>query len=233
MNKRYKEQFYEFIYRGEKIPLSIGTIVVCLLCLLLIIVATFTQINVSHLMPSFDEMGEFVFKSVSNPYVPQIPVVLFIAAILGPVFGFLTMLLYLLVGFFIWPVFALGGGLDYIKSGLFGYILGYIFAVVPAGRILEKNYSLKGIVLATVIGVLTIHLCGMLYCVLLALLKVVSFSYVSSAIHSLGGIKTFYDVIISFIFLLLAIPAKMVLWIAMRSSIAKKITKSKKSVEII
>ena len=233
MNKRYKEQFYEFIYRGEKIPLSIGTIVVCLLCLLFIIVATFTQINVSHLMPSFDEMGEFVFKSVSNPYVPQIPVVLFIAAILGPWFGFLTMLLYLLVGFFIWPVFALGGGLDYIKSGLFGYILGYIFAMIPVGRILEKKYNLKGIILATIIGVLTVHICGMLYCVLLALLKVVSFSYVSSAIHSLGGIKTFYDIIISFIFLLLAIPAKMVLWIAMRSSITKKITKSKKSVEII
>lgn len=233
MNKRYKEQFYEFIYRGEKIPLSIGTIVVCLLCLLFIIVATFTQINVSHLIPSFDEMGEFVFKSVSNPYVPQIPVVLFIAAILGPLFGFLTMLLYLLVGFFIWPVFALGGGLDYIKSGLFGYILGYIFAMIPVGRILEKKYNLKGIILATIIGVLTVHICGMLYCVLLALLKVVSFSYVSSAIHSLGGIKTFYDIIISFIFLLLAIPAKMVLWIAMRSSITKKITKSKKSVEII
>lgn len=233
MNKRYKEQFYEFIYRGEKIPLSIGTIVVCLLCLLFIIVATFTQINVSHLIPSFDEMGEFVFKSVSNPYVPQIPVVLFIAAILGPLFGFLTMLLYLLVGFFIWPVFALGGGLDYIKSGLFGYILGYIFAMIPVGRILEKKYNLKGIILATIIGVLTVHICGMLYCVLLALLKVVSFSYVSSAIHSLGGIKTFYDIIISFIFLLLAIPAKMVLWIAMRSSITKKNTKSKKSVEII
>ena len=233
MNKRYKEQFYEFIYRGEKTPLSIGTIVVCLLCLLFIIVATFTQINVSHLIPSFDEMGEFVFKSVSNPYVPQIPVVLFIAAILGPLFGFLTMLLYLLVGFFIWPVFALGGGLDYIKSGLFGYILGYIFAMIPVGRILEKKYNLKGIILATIIGVLTVHICGMLYCVLLALLKVVSFSYVSSAIHSLGGIKTFYDIIISFIFLLLAIPAKMVLWIAMRSSITKKITKSKKSVEII
>ena len=233
MNKRYKEQFLEFIYRGEKTPLSIGALMVCLLCLLFIIVATFTQVNVSHILPCFDEMGNFIFKNVSNPYVPQIPVVLFIAAILGPLFGFLTMLLYLFIGFFIWPVFALGGGLDYVKSGLFGYILGYIFAVIPVGRILEKKYNLKNIFLATILGVLVVHLCGMLYCVLLALLKVVSFSYVSSAIHSIGGIKTFYDVIISFIFLILAIPAKMVLWIAMRSSIAKKLKKSKKPVEII
>ena len=233
MNKRYKEQIYEFIYRGEKTPLSIGTLMVCLLCLLFVIVATFTQINVSHVLPSFDEAGDFIFKNVSNPYVPQIPVVIFIAAILGPLFGFLTMLLYLFIGFFVWPVFALGGGLDYVKSGLFGYILGCIFAVIPVGRILEKKYNLKNIFLATIVGVLTVHLCGMLYCVLLALLKVVSFSYVSSAIHSLGGIKTFYDVVISFIFLILAIPTKMVLWIAMRSSITKKLKKSKKPVEII
>ena len=233
MNKRYKEQLYEFIYRGEKIPLSVGTIVVCLLCLLFIIVATFTQINVSHLFPMLDETGNFVLKNVSNPYVPQIPVVLFIAAILGPVFGFLTILLYLIIGFFLWPVFALGGGLSYIKSGLFGYILGYIFAVVPVGKILEKKYNLKNIILATIAGVLTIHLCGMFYCMLLALLKIVSFSYVSSAIHSLGGIKTFYDIIISFVFLLIAIPVKMVLWIAMRSSIVKKLGKSRKTTEAI
>ena len=227
MNKRYKDQIEEFIYKGEKIPLSIGTVVVCLLCLLFIITATFTHINVSHFIPTVDAMGDFAFKNVSNPYVPQIPVVIFIAAILGPVFAFLTMILYLLVGFFIWPVFALGGGLEYIKSGLFGYILGYIFAVVPVGRILERKYSLKNILLASIIGVLSIHICGMLYCVLLALLKVVSFSYVSSAIHSLGGIKTLYDVVISFIFLLIAIPTKMVLWIAMRSSIVKRLKKSK------
>ena len=225
MNKRFREEIYEFIYRGEKTPLSIGTLVVCALCLLLVIVATFTQINVTHSMPYFDEMGELAFKNVSNPYVPQIPVILFIAAILGPGFALFTMLLYLLTGFFIAPVFALGGGLDYIKSGLFGYILGCIFAVVPAGKLLEKKYNLKNIILATVVGVLCVHICGMLYCMLLALLKVVSFSYVSSAIHSLGGIKTFYDIIISFIFLILAIPAKMVLWIAMRSSIVKKLTR--------
>lgn len=225
MNKRFREEIYEFIYRGERTPLSIGTLVVCALCLLLVIVATFTQINVTHSMPYFDEMGELAFKSVSNHYVPQIPVILFIAAILGPGFALFTMLLYLLTGFFIAPVFALGGGLDYIKSGLFGYILGCIFAVVPVGKLLEKKYSLKNIILATIVGVLSVHICGMLYCVLLALLKVVSFSYVSSAIHSLGGIKTFYDIIISFIFLILAIPAKMVLWVAMRSSITKKLTR--------
>lgn len=228
MNKRFADEIQEFIYKGEKTPFSIGTIVVCFLCLLLIIVATFTQINVTYTIPYFEITGELAFKNVSNPYVPQIPVILFVAAILGPGFALFTMLMYIIIGFFIWPVFALGGGLEYIKSGLFGYILGCIFAVIPAGKLLEKKYNLKNIMLATIIGVLCIHICAMIYCILLALLKVVSFSYVSSAIHSIGGVKTLYDIIISFIFLILAIPAKMILWIAMRSSITKKIAKKVK-----
>lgn len=216
MNKRFKEQIDDFIYRGQKTPFSIGTLVVCFLCLLFMIVATFTQINVSHIWPSTDAAGDFIFKNITHPYVAQIPVVIFIAAILGPRFSFLVILMYLITGFFIWPVFALGGGLSYVKSGLFGYILGYIFAVIPVGKILEKNYNLKNIILASLVGVIVIHICGMLYCTILALLKVVSFSYVSAAIHSIGGIKTLYDIVISFILLIVAIPAKMVLWIAMK-----------------
>ena len=148
MNKRFKEQIDDFIYRGQKTPFSIGTLVVCFLCLLFMIVATFTQINVSHIWPSTDAAGDFIFKNITHPYVAQIPVVIFIAAILGPRFSFLVILMYLITGFFIWPVFALGGGLSYVKSGLFGYILGYIFAVIPVGKILEKNYNLKNIILA-------------------------------------------------------------------------------------
>lgn len=227
MNKRYKEQIEEFIYRGQKTPFSIGTIVVCFLCLLFLIVATFTQINVTHIWPVYDNAGNLVFENVTHPYVAQIPVVIFIAALLGPGYALVVMLMYLITGFFIWPVFALGGGLAYIKSGLFGFILGYIFAVIPTGKILEKKYNLKSIILASLIGVICIHLCGMLYCVILALLKVVSFSYVSSAIHSLGGIKTLYDIMASFIFLIIAIPVKMVLWIAMKGPANRKASKTK------
>lgn len=234
MNKRLKEQVDEFIYHGEKTPISIGTIVICFLCLLFLIVATFTQLNITHVWPSYNELGEWNLINVEYPYVPQIPVVIFIAALLGPGFGLAVILMYLIMGFFIWPVFALGGGLDYIKSGLFGYILGYIFAVIPVGKILQKNYSLKNITIATLVGVLTVHICGAIYCILLALLKFISFSYVQGAIDSLGGIKTLYDIIITFFMLLLAIPVKKILWIAMRnSSILKKNPKPRKSNEVI
>ena len=222
MNKRFADEIQEFIYKGEKTPFSIGTIVVCFLCLLLIIVATFTQINVTYTIPYFEITGELAFKNVSNPYVPQIPVILFVAAILGPSFALFTMLMYIIIGFFIWPVFALGGGLDYVKSGLFGYILGYIIAAIPTGKLLEKKYSLKHMFLATILGVFIIHICGLLYCLLLAILKIINFSHVAFALQAIGGIKTLYDIIFGFIFLILALPAKMILWIPMKSSYTVK-----------
>ena len=219
ISKRYKEQIDEFIYHGEKTPLSTGTIAICFLCLLLIIVATFTQIEVSHLWPIKNAQGVSEWVEVHNNYIPQVPIIIFIAALLGPGFALSVVLMYLVMGFFIWPVFALGGGLEYVKSGLFGYILGYVFAVIPVGLLLQKKYNFKNMILATISGVLIIHLCGVLYCVVLGILKVVSFAYVASAIHSISGVKTFYDIIISFAMILFAIPAKRFLWIAMRHGV--------------
>lgn len=221
MNKRFREQIGEFIYQGEKTPFSLGTLIVCLLCLLLIIIATFTQVDVSHVWLA-KVQDNWELKNVSYAYVAQIPVVLFIYAVLGPIFSLLTMILYLLIGFFVWPVFALGGGLEYIRSELFGYILGYIIAAIPTGKLLEKKYSLKHMFLATILGVFIIHICGLLYCLLLAILKIINFSHVAFALQAIGGIKTLYDIIFGFIFLILALPAKMILWIPMKSSYTVK-----------
>ncbi len=231
MNKRYKEQIEEFIYKGEKIPFSLGTIVLCFFSLLLMVLATFTQVELVHLWPVYDNIYQsFAFSNIKHYYIAQIPIVLFISAILGPRFSLFVMILYLLLGFFVWPIFALGGGLEYVKSGLFGYILGYIFACYPVGRILEKKHDLKSSLIATIVGVSVIHLCGFFYCLILAIFREVDFSYVSMAFDSLGGIKTVYDLIISFLMLLFAIPSKMVFWILVRSFMGKiKPKKAKKS----
>ena len=157
MNKRLKEPVEDFIFKGENTPLSLGTLVVCALCLLILITATFIQIDITHLWLSKNELGELGLNTINCPYIPQIPAVLFIASILGPRFSFLVVVLYLLIGFFVAPVFALGGGISYLKSGLFGYILGFIFAIIPSAQILQKNRNLKGISLATILTVITIH----------------------------------------------------------------------------
>ena len=151
-------------------------------------------------------------------YIPQIPLVLFIAAILGARFGILVIILYLIVGFFIWPVFALGGGLGYIKSYFFGYILGYFFAMVFASRVLFfDKFSYKSIAYASVVGVLSIHFCGILYTGVLGIFRLVNFSFIKEALSTLSGDKIIYDVVFSFIFIAASIPIKQFLWLAMKN----------------
>lgn len=218
MNKRIKTEFDEFVYRGEKTPFSLGTLVTVCLCLLLLIVATFTQLKISHywIVPDSDlglTLGLKTFK-----YIPQIPLVLFIAAILGSRFGILVIILYLITGFFIWPVFALGGGISYIKSYFFGYIFGYFFAIVFASRILKYDkFSYKAIAYASLIGVLAIHITGILYTCILGIFHLVSFSLVPAAIAALSGEKLLYDILFSFILISFAKPVKSILWLAMKN----------------
>ncbi|MCX4274695.1 MAG: biotin transporter BioY [Candidatus Gastranaerophilales bacterium] len=216
MNKRIRGEFEEIIYKGEKTPFSLGTLTVVALCLLLLIVGTFTQLGIVHYWTVPDSETLFGMKKYS--YIPQIPLVLFIAAILGARFGILVIILYLIVGFFIWPVFALGGGLGYIKSYFFGYILGYFFAMVFASRVLFfDKFSYKSIAYASVVGVLSIHFCGILYTGVLGIFRLVNFSFIKEALSTLSGDKIIYDVVFSFIFIAASIPIKQFLWLAMKN----------------
>ena len=58
MNKRIRGEFEEIIYKGEKTPFSLGTLTVVALCLLLLIVGTFTQLGIVHYwtVPDADTM---------------------------------------------------------------------------------------------------------------------------------------------------------------------------------
>ena len=216
MNKRIRGEFEEIIYKGEKTPFSLGTLTVVALCLLLLIVGTFTQLGIVHYWTVPDSETLFGMKKYS--YIPQIPLVLFIAAILGARFGILVIILYLIVGFFIWPVFALGGGLGYIKSYFFGYILGYFFAMVFASRVLFfDKFSYKSIAYASVVGVLSIHFCGILYTGVLGIFRLVNFSFIKEALSTLSGDKIIYDVVFSFIFIAASIPIKQFLWLSMKN----------------
>lgn len=216
MNKRIKGEFEEIIYRNEKTPLSLGSLVVVCLCLLLLIVATFSQLSLIHYWPTMED--GFTIETKKYMYIPQIPLVLFIAAILGARFGSLVIILYLLIGFFIWPVFALGGGLGYVKSYFFGYILGYFFAIVFASRVLfYDKFSYKSILYASLVGVFSIHFCGILYTGILGIFRLVNFAFIMEALSTLSGDKLIYDVIFSFIFILASIPIKRILWLGMKN----------------
>ncbi len=212
MNKRLESEYREFIYKGEQTPFSLGTLAVVIFCTTLLIVATFTKIDLSHWWFLSGDNGLFWGIKKHN-LVPQIPVVMLTSALLGVRFGSLVVLLYLLIGFFLYPVFGFGGGLEYIKSYFFGYILGFFAAVLFGGRILSSKFNTKNMILASIIGVLAIHSCGIFYSFILGIFK--TFPY-----HPNFGVifaQIIYDILFSMFAIIIAKPLKYVFWIAMKN----------------
>ena len=80
--KRFENQFDQFSYSNQQLKFTLGTLTVVFLSVFLIVISTFTQISVNkYCMPSYllkliglDSMSTCFYK-----YIPQIPVILFIA----------------------------------------------------------------------------------------------------------------------------------------------------------
>ena len=203
----------------EGIRLSFGSILLVLCCTFLLIMATFVQFNLTHfIIPKELFSGEnltiqdYLF---SYKFIPQIPAVMFIGAFLGRKYGIASVLLYILLGLFVIPVFALGGGPKYILEYGFGYILGYIPAIFFSGSILKSGFSNRNILQAVLVGVLTIHLIGVLYMLFIAGLKHEGWIFISSWISAQSGIKIIYDLIFSFAVVFLSRYLKIILWFFM------------------
>ena len=106
-----------FKYNGETVKLRLGTLILMCLCVMLIIIATFTQFSFTHYIIPVDFMSYIGDTSDTNVkqhflkyyrYIPQIPVIVFVAALLGRIFGVIPVLVYISIGLFVYPVFALG-----------------------------------------------------------------------------------------------------------------------------
>lgn len=203
----------------EGIRLSGGSILLMLCCTFLLIISTFVQVNINHfIIPSGLFNGEhLVMSDFIHTYklIPQIPVVMFIGAFLGRKYGITSLLIYLLLGLFIIPVFALGGGPKYIFEYSFGYILAYIPAVFFAGSILKSGFTNRNIIQAVIVGVLTIHLIGTLYMLFIASIRQEGWAFMSGWITAQSGIKIIYDFVFSLIAVFIAKYAKIVLWFYM------------------
>lgn len=70
--------------------------------------------------------------------------------------------MYIILGLF-FPIFALGGGVRYLFEYGFGYILAFLPAIFFAGTLLKGKTDFLRVFLISVIGVLTIHVLGILY----------------------------------------------------------------------
>ena len=191
--------------KSFKIPwLNIAIVV---LCILMIIGSTFLNLSIKHyIIPSSLFSGnqltsdDFIYGIC---FIPQIPVIMFLCSFLGKRMSLVTTLLYILLGLFILPVFALGGGLRYIGEFGFGYILAFIPAIIVAGNQLESKYSYWNMIKAAIFGVLIIHFFGILYMILIALIKHAGGNFMLDWIYAQSGLKIIYDIIISFVLILI------------------------------
>ncbi len=235
INKRYVDIFEEYIHKGEPTPFTIGTLVVCALCFLILIIATFTQINFSHPWFQFTDGSGLQYGLKTITYNPQFPIMIFIIYLLYKSYSTLVYTLYLLCGFFICPIFAFGGGLEYVQNYFFGYLLGFIFAIIITGKIVKADNSIKSRIIGATLGVVAIHITGLIYSIFLALFKVIDFNLIAPIASVVTFSRIIYDIIFAILLLLIAPYIKNVLWIFMRpiSSKKKKLKNSNKRNKVI
>ncbi len=192
----------------KKIKIPVLNILLVLFCSFLLIVATFVQLNITHFVIPHDLFSNKALTKQDFLYtfsiIPQIPAVMFIVGLLGKRLGITSIVIYILLGLCSVPIFALGGGLDYLAEFGFGYILAYVFAAFFAGSILEQEFSFKNILKATFVGVLTIHLIGIVYMLFVVLIKHQGWAFIKGWILAQSILKIAYDLALSFIVLCVA-----------------------------
>jgi len=224
MTKRIEKQLKSFRYNGEPIKVTLGTLVLTCLCILLLIVATFTQVTLNHPFIPTDVIP-FLNQNPNDSqvihhftktyrYIPQIPAVFFIVALLGRKFGIIAILGYITLGMF-FPIFALGGGITYLFEYGFGYILAYIPAIFLTGTLLKIKTDFLRIVLMGLVGVLSIHLIGVLYMLFISTLRHAPMELVWGWISSQSGVQIFYDVFFTVLGIYLGRWTRRLLWIVM------------------
>ena len=186
----------------KKIRIPLLNILLVLFCVFLLIVATFVQLNITHFIIPHDIFSNKALTKADFLYtfsiIPQIPAVLFIVGLLGKRLGITSIVLYILLGLCSVPIFAVGGGIDYLAEFGFGYILAYIPAALVAGAILEEDFSFKNILKATFVGVLTIHIIGIIYMLFVVLIRQEGWAFIKGWILAQSVLKIAYDLVLSF-----------------------------------
>lgn len=222
--KRVQESLDYFKYSGEPVKFTPGTLIVIALSVLLIIIATFTELQFKHYFIPLDLFPKWGYYFTDNginwagfvktvKYIPQIPVIFFILGLLDRKYTLITVIAYILLGFLGYPIFAMGGGWHYIFQYGVGYILSFVPAVFFSGLILNRNYHIKNVFKAVLAGVIIINLIGALILLIIACLRHESWFMIKNLLYSMSWFKFMYDIVFSIIAVYLALLTKRFLWI--------------------
>lgn len=94
----------------------------------------------------------------------QVGAVLFVACVGGKNAGWLSQLTYLLLGLTGLSIFDRGGGWQYFQQPNFGYLLGFVFGAWLCGYLaFQTKARLHTLLASCLVGLLTIHLTGIIY----------------------------------------------------------------------
>ncbi len=103
----------------------------------------------------------------------QIGAVLLTGCLGGKNAGAISQIAYLLLGLTWLPVFAQGGGVDYLKQPYFGYILGFIPGAWLCGLLAFKTQpKIEAIALSCFFGLLAVHTTGLGYLLISYVFKI-------------------------------------------------------------
>ena len=207
MTKRLKDELCKMKYENQPMKFNVISLVLIFICVFSIICATFFNIPFDYSFILSKPVGTAVYN-----YIPQVPVVMLIASLLGSRLGCVSALLYIIVGFS-FPIFALGGGIQYILEPGFGYIISYIPAVIVAGLILKKNFCSIQLLKAALACTLIIHILGLVYALLVMILNHNIFGNVVEFVLMQSSVKLLIDFLFCTIAAYMGYCVKKVLWI--------------------
>jgi biotin transporter BioY len=204
-------------------PLNPGSILVALFCAFLIVIATFTPIPLRVITTPADifaHTGSILahpssLKAITSPliYIPQMPVVIMLACLLGPGTGLFSTFLYLAAGLIGLPIFASGGGTGYVARLGFGYILGFFAGTFVTGRMLAKDPCRINIIKAAIAGIIVIHAVGIVYMAGLLLITHEPLMSLFDWVWQLSGTQILYDVLFGIAAAFLGRLLRIIFWV--------------------
>jgi len=131
-----------------------------------------------------------VSAKISVPFVPvpmtlQSAVVLFFACYLGAADSLIAVGVYVVLGLIGVPVFASGGGFDYVLKPSFGFTLGFLVSSFVCGLLYKKSTTNVRKILTLALGTISIYVVGIVY-------------FLSLKVFYLGGAIDFWNVLLTF-----------------------------------
>ena len=131
------------------------------------------QVTLSALFIALMSLSGTILKIPMPPPIPYISMQFFFSMLsgifLGPKYGPISMIIYMILGLIGLPVFTSGGGIHYILMPSFGYVLGFIissFVTATACKISYKRESelkFKYIFIGCLFAMICVYICGVSY----------------------------------------------------------------------